>query len=101
MNDYYMSERLPRRHKWFKAAYFQTAACIICMISIVGIPIGLLLSFTSLFTIAMQLRYPVIKVTCPRCKTTLKVEPDVQKFHCVCLHLLEKDGSNYIESPDF
>ncbi|TCS95464.1 hypothetical protein EDD58_10234 [Hazenella coriacea] len=79
------------------ASYIQGIACAICIISIVGIFLGLLLAFTTLFTVLMQLRYPVTKVTCPICQRKLNVEVDVQKFHCPCHTCLEKHGDQWGE----
>lgn len=94
MKDY-LYERLPRRGKWFKAALTMQVVGWFLMPTIIGTPIGFLLIVGSLFPTFMQFRYPVTKVTCPMCERKLKVELDVQSFHCYCHNRLEKDGEEW------
>lgn len=94
-HDAYLSERLPRRHKWYKATVTLYTIGFLLSITVVGIFIGApLLILAGIFAL-IQRRYPVTKVTCPFCNRKLKVELDVQKFHCVCHNHLAKVGDEW------
>ncbi|WP_142504544.1 hypothetical protein [Melghirimyces algeriensis] len=88
----YAKERMPNRAKWDMITIFCSIIGGILFISIVGLPLSIPFIIVGLYAAFRSFRYPIVKMTCPVCRSKVRIEKEVEQFHCLCYTHLKKEN---------